>query len=240
MTQLKRVHTDSAPAAIGPYSQAIIANGLVYTAGQIPLDPATMELVGGDDVAAQTEQVMRNLAPSSTRRRVALERREDHGVPGGHERLRRHERGLWPPLRRAPAGALHRQVSPAEGRGSNRGGRRRRRNRVVAVAGQSSSCHTNAPGPGPRCVASTGLAGAMMVSRSPNVCRSSPQTAPPSPRSRRAPRRNAAAARRGTRSTSSAQHPASTLPLPRTLASGWTRPSARGRGWAGCRAARQS
>jgi 2-iminobutanoate/2-iminopropanoate deaminase len=62
MTQLKRVQTDSAPAAIGPYSQAIIANGLVYTAGQIPLDPTTMELVGGDDVAAQTEQVMRNLA----------------------------------------------------------------------------------------------------------------------------------------------------------------------------------
>jgi 2-iminobutanoate/2-iminopropanoate deaminase len=62
MAQLERVQTDSAPAAIGPYSQGIIANGLVYTAGQIPLDPQTMELVGGDDVAAQTERVMLNLA----------------------------------------------------------------------------------------------------------------------------------------------------------------------------------
>ena len=39
------VSTDKAPAAIGPYSQAIIAGNLVYTAGQIPLDPATMEMV---------------------------------------------------------------------------------------------------------------------------------------------------------------------------------------------------
>lgn len=62
MTQLKRVQTEKAPAAIGPYSQAMIASGLVYTAGQIPLDPVSMELVGGDDVAAQTEQVMTNLA----------------------------------------------------------------------------------------------------------------------------------------------------------------------------------
>jgi 2-iminobutanoate/2-iminopropanoate deaminase len=61
MPKLDRVNTSAAPAAIGPYSQAIIANGLAYTAGQIPLDPASMELVGGDDAAAQTEQVMRNL-----------------------------------------------------------------------------------------------------------------------------------------------------------------------------------
>jgi 2-iminobutanoate/2-iminopropanoate deaminase len=62
MAKLQTVTTTDAPAAIGPYSQGIIANGLVYTAGQIPLDPATMELVGGADVARQTEQVMRNLA----------------------------------------------------------------------------------------------------------------------------------------------------------------------------------
>jgi 2-iminobutanoate/2-iminopropanoate deaminase len=55
------VHTDGAPAAIGPYSQGMVANGFIYTAGQIPLDPATMELVGEDDAARQTEQVMRNL-----------------------------------------------------------------------------------------------------------------------------------------------------------------------------------
>ncbi|GJG87568.1 reactive intermediate/imine deaminase [Gemmatimonadetes bacterium T265] len=54
------VHTERAPAAIGPYAQAVVANGVVYTAGQIPLDPATMELVPGD-VAAQAEQVLRNL-----------------------------------------------------------------------------------------------------------------------------------------------------------------------------------
>jgi 2-iminobutanoate/2-iminopropanoate deaminase len=59
---LKTVQTPHAPAAIGPYSQGIIAGGLVYTAGQIPLDPDTMDLVGGEDVARQTEQVMKNLA----------------------------------------------------------------------------------------------------------------------------------------------------------------------------------
>lgn len=58
---LERVQTDSAPAAIGPYSQAMKLNDLVFTAGQIPLDPGSMELVGGDDVAAQTGQVMENL-----------------------------------------------------------------------------------------------------------------------------------------------------------------------------------
>ena len=55
------VATDGAPAAIGPYSQAIVANGLVFTAGQLPLDPETMTLVDGD-VTAQTERVMHNLA----------------------------------------------------------------------------------------------------------------------------------------------------------------------------------
>jgi 2-iminobutanoate/2-iminopropanoate deaminase len=54
------IATDGAPAAIGPYSQAIKANGLVYTAGQIPIDPATKALVEGD-IRAQTERVMQNL-----------------------------------------------------------------------------------------------------------------------------------------------------------------------------------
>ena len=61
MTKLTGVQTDHAPAAIGPYSQGIIANGFVFTAGQIPLDPATMQLVGGEDVGSQTERVMENL-----------------------------------------------------------------------------------------------------------------------------------------------------------------------------------
>jgi 2-iminobutanoate/2-iminopropanoate deaminase len=58
---MQTVHTDNAPAAIGPYSQAIVANGFVFTAGQVPFDPTSMQLVEGD-IATQTEQVMRNLA----------------------------------------------------------------------------------------------------------------------------------------------------------------------------------
>lgn len=58
---LKTVHTANAPSAIGPYSQAIVANGMVFTAGQIAIDPASGQVVGGD-VAAQTEQVMKNLS----------------------------------------------------------------------------------------------------------------------------------------------------------------------------------
>ncbi|HEX8431141.1 MAG TPA: RidA family protein [Longimicrobium sp.] len=61
MSALRKIHTDKAPAAIGPYSQAIVANGMVFTAGQIPLIPDTMQLLDGD-VAVQTEQVMTNLA----------------------------------------------------------------------------------------------------------------------------------------------------------------------------------
>lgn len=58
---LKIVHTDKAPAAIGPYSQGIVANGFLFTAGQIAIDPATGQVVPGN-VAAQTERVMANLA----------------------------------------------------------------------------------------------------------------------------------------------------------------------------------
>jgi 2-iminobutanoate/2-iminopropanoate deaminase len=61
MTTPERIQTGEAPAAIGPYSQAMKVGDLVFTAGQIPLDPASMELVGGDDIAAQTERVMQNL-----------------------------------------------------------------------------------------------------------------------------------------------------------------------------------
>jgi len=54
------VVTANAPAAIGPYAQAIKANGFVFTAGQIPLDPASMTVVAGG-IAEQTERVMQNL-----------------------------------------------------------------------------------------------------------------------------------------------------------------------------------
>ena len=56
-----RVQTDSAPKAIGPYSQAIRANGLIFASGQIPLDPATMQIVEGG-IREQTERVLNNLA----------------------------------------------------------------------------------------------------------------------------------------------------------------------------------
>ncbi len=55
------ISTPNAPQAIGPYSQAIKAGGLVFTAGQVAIDPPTGLVVAGD-VAAQTEQVMKNLA----------------------------------------------------------------------------------------------------------------------------------------------------------------------------------
>ncbi|MBI4410651.1 MAG: RidA family protein [Gemmatimonadetes bacterium] len=60
MAELKKVETEHAPRAIGPYSQAMIAGKLVFTAGQIPLHPETGALVEGD-VAAQTQRVLENL-----------------------------------------------------------------------------------------------------------------------------------------------------------------------------------
>lgn len=61
MSDLRIVHSDDAPEAIGPYSQAIVSGGFVFCSGQIPFDPGTMALVEGD-VAIQTAQVMRNLS----------------------------------------------------------------------------------------------------------------------------------------------------------------------------------
>ncbi|HNK63467.1 MAG TPA: RidA family protein [Anaerolineales bacterium] len=55
------IHTDKAPKAIGPYSQAIRTDGMIYTAGQLGLDPATMELVAGG-VEEQTRQALTNLS----------------------------------------------------------------------------------------------------------------------------------------------------------------------------------
>ncbi|HTR67722.1 MAG TPA: RidA family protein [Terriglobales bacterium] len=55
------IATKNAPQAIGPYSQAIKANGLVFVSGQVAIDPATQQMAGGD-VAAQTERVLKNLA----------------------------------------------------------------------------------------------------------------------------------------------------------------------------------
>ena len=55
-----RVQTDRAPQAIGPYSQAVKANGLVFASGQIPIDPATGQVVEGS-IAEQTERVLNNI-----------------------------------------------------------------------------------------------------------------------------------------------------------------------------------
>lgn len=57
---MKVVYTDKAPAAIGQYSQAMILNGVLFTSGQIPVDPATGE-ISGDTIEVQAEQVMKNL-----------------------------------------------------------------------------------------------------------------------------------------------------------------------------------
>jgi 2-iminobutanoate/2-iminopropanoate deaminase len=57
---MQSIQTDLAPQAIGPYSQAIKANGFIFASGQIPLDPATMQLVDGD-TAVQTERVLMNV-----------------------------------------------------------------------------------------------------------------------------------------------------------------------------------
>jgi 2-iminobutanoate/2-iminopropanoate deaminase len=61
MPNLTQISTADAPAAIGPYAQATVAGGFLFTAGQIPLDPATGEVVPGD-VVAQATQVLANLA----------------------------------------------------------------------------------------------------------------------------------------------------------------------------------
>ena len=57
---MNKIYTEKAPAAVGPYSQAMVVNGLVYTSGQIALDPATGE-IAGTTIEEQAEQVMKNL-----------------------------------------------------------------------------------------------------------------------------------------------------------------------------------
>lgn len=57
---LKKIATDKAPAAIGPYSQGIIVGNILFASGQIAINPATGE-IEGDDIVAQTEQVMKNI-----------------------------------------------------------------------------------------------------------------------------------------------------------------------------------
>ncbi len=58
--EITKIHTENAPAAVGPYSQGIVVNGMVYTSGQIALDPKTGKIVG-TTIEEQAEQVMKNL-----------------------------------------------------------------------------------------------------------------------------------------------------------------------------------
>lgn len=58
---IKKIHTDNAPAAIGPYSQAIVCGNLLFTSGQVPINPATGE-VEAEGIEAQATQVMKNLS----------------------------------------------------------------------------------------------------------------------------------------------------------------------------------
>ena len=57
---MKKIHTDNAPAAIGPYSQAMVVGNLVYTSGQIPINPQSGN-IEASDIESQTEQVCKNL-----------------------------------------------------------------------------------------------------------------------------------------------------------------------------------
>ena len=57
---MKQIHTNRAPAALGPYSQAVVSGGLCFTSGQIALSPETGEIVG-EDITTQTRQVLENL-----------------------------------------------------------------------------------------------------------------------------------------------------------------------------------
>jgi enamine deaminase RidA (YjgF/YER057c/UK114 family) len=102
---MRTIATPDAPRAIGPYSQAMLTGGQVYTAGQIALDPVSMELVQGD-VAEQTERVMQNLRAILEAAGSGMSSVIKTTVTHRHGRLRGDERGLRPPLRGAPAGAL--------------------------------------------------------------------------------------------------------------------------------------
>ncbi len=70
---MRTIHTNSAPAAIGPYSQAVEAGGLLFTSGQIPIDPETGEVVAGG-IEEQTEQICRNLAAVAAAAGTSLSR----------------------------------------------------------------------------------------------------------------------------------------------------------------------
>lgn len=70
---MKVIFTENAPAAIGPYSQAIISGGFLFASGQIPIDPST-GAVDGEDITAQTERVCKNVAAVLTQAGTSFEK----------------------------------------------------------------------------------------------------------------------------------------------------------------------
>jgi hypothetical protein len=102
------VLTDRGPKPIGPYSQAIKVNGLLFVSGQVAIDPKTNEFVGGD-IELQTERTLENV--KRHRRsggKQAGPRHQDHGLSEEYERLRRDERDLRTLLFHDSAGAFDR------------------------------------------------------------------------------------------------------------------------------------
>ena len=80
---MKVISTETAPAAIGPYSQAIVTNGLVFASGQIPVDPAT-GAPAGDTIDTQAEQLQERCRHSRRCRKRHDQSRQDHLLPRGY------------------------------------------------------------------------------------------------------------------------------------------------------------
>ncbi len=128
----KIVQTDAAPKALGPYSQAVVANGLVFCAGQIPLDPATGNIVEGG-IAEQTHQVLKNLRAVLKAAGSDLDQAVKTTVfLKSMDSFVGHERGLRPPgiFRQRHARALDRRSRPPAAR---RHGRDRSRRPGLAI-----------------------------------------------------------------------------------------------------------
>lgn len=122
---MKTVATKNAPAALGPYAQAQVSGGFVFTSGQIGIDPATGAIADG--IEAQAHQVFRNLtAVLQGGRQRHVQGRQDDGVHQEHGRFRRRQRHLCPVFHRAlPGQKLRRGRASAQGRARRVRGRRR-------------------------------------------------------------------------------------------------------------------
>ena len=123
---LKKISTDKAPSAIGPYSQGIVANGFLFTAGQIPLDPVAGKIVEGG-IVEQTEQVMKNLQEVLARFEASWGRRRQRRPSSAGSRAFSHrERGLRQVARQCASRSLHRPGVRAPSRRHGRDRRDRR------------------------------------------------------------------------------------------------------------------